>query len=246
MADRGEVAERISGGVGTLRSVVDGLSARGGRPALVTLGEEGVEIWSHAELAGWVLGLARGLREAGVECGDPVALFGSNSKEWVAACLAVISAGGVVVPLDAQLGDEVLRHVLEDSGARHVFTTADQAGRLESVDAGAGLRTILLDVGEEDLRSWLCLLKDEDVDLPPAGPGDVAALLYTSGTMGAANGVPLSHANLVFQIDTLRGADLVSENDSVLLPLPLHTSIPSSWGCSRRWQQVCPSSYPNP
>jgi long-chain acyl-CoA synthetase len=231
MADRGEAEWRVTDGGRTLgSSVVDGLSARGERPSLVALGEEGVEIWTYGELADRVLRLACGLRRAGVDRGDYVALLAANSKEWVAACLAVISAGGVVVPLDAQLGDEALRHVLEDSGARHVFTTADQAGRLESVDAGTGLRTILLDVGEEDLRSWLCLLKDEDVDLPPAGPGDVAALFYTSGTMGAAKGVPLSHANLVFQIDTLLSADLVSEKDSVLLPLPLHHVYPFVMG----------------
>jgi len=35
-------------------------------------------------------------------------------QEWVAACLAVVSAGAVVVPLDAQLGDDTLRHALED------------------------------------------------------------------------------------------------------------------------------------
>ena len=116
----------------TLGSVVDGLSARGGRPALVALDEEGKEIWTYEELAGRVLGLARGLRGAGVENGDYVALLGGDSKEWVAASLAVISAGAVVVPLDAQVGDESLGRILVDSGARHVFTTADQAGRLET------------------------------------------------------------------------------------------------------------------
>ena len=230
MVDRGEAALRVTGGVRTLRSVVEGLSARGGRPALVALGEEGVEILSYGELAGRVLGLARGLHAAGVARGDHVALFGGNSGEWVVACLAVISAGAVVVPLDAQLGDEALGRVLEDSGARHVFITADQAGRLENVDTGAELTTILLDVGEDDGRSWRCLPADEDVDLPPVEPGDVAALFYTSGTTGAAKGVPLSHANLVFQIDSLLGADLVSEDDRVLLPLPLHHVYPFVMG----------------
>jgi long-chain acyl-CoA synthetase len=230
MVDRGEVVGWDEGESGTLRSVVDGLWAHGERPALVAVREEGVEIWTYGELAGLVFDLGRGLRGVGVERGDSVALLAANSKDWVAACLAVISAGAVVVPLDAQLGDEGLRHVLEDSGARHVFTTAEQAGRLENLGIGAGLRTILLDVGEDDGRSWRCLLTDEDVDLPPAGAGDVAALFYTSGTTGAAKGVPLSHANLVFQIDTLLGADLVSEADRVLLPLPLHHVYPFVMG----------------
>jgi long-chain acyl-CoA synthetase len=156
MTDLGELMWRDRGEWRTLGSVVDGLWAHGGRPALVTVGEEGLEIWTYGELAGWVRRLAGGLRGAGVGRGDHVALLAANSKEWVAACLAVISTGAVVVPLDAQLGDEALRHVLEDSGAGHVFTTADQAARLENVDTGAGLRTILLDVGEDDGRSWRC------------------------------------------------------------------------------------------
>src|SRR5215213_6941758 len=230
MAGRVVVAGRVTGELRTMRSVIDGLSARGEEPALMAAGEEGMEIWSYSELAGQVRRLAGGLREVGVESGDHVALLAANRKEWVVACLAVISAGGVVVPLDVQLGDEALGRVLGDSGSRHAFTTADQAGRLENVGKDAGLRYILLDAGEDDGRSWRCLLTDESVDLPPVEPGDVAALFYTSGTTGAAKGVPLSHANLVFQIDSLLDADLVSGDDRVLLPLPLHHVYPFVMG----------------
>ena len=227
MAYRDEVPEQDRS---DLRTVVDGLGAHGGRPALVMVGEEGVEVWTYGELVGWVRRLADGLHGAGVGRGDRVALLAANSREWVAACLAVISAGAVVVPLDAQLGDDSLRHALEDSGARLVFTTADQAERLDNVRPGVALRKILLDVGEDDRRSWRCLLTEERVNVPPAGPDDVAVLFYTSGTTGAAKGVPLSHANLVFQIHSLLGADLVSEDDRVLLPLPLHHVYPFVMG----------------
>jgi long-chain acyl-CoA synthetase len=228
MGVRDETVGLVTGEVRTLRTVVDGLSAQDGRPALVEFGPEGAEVWSYGELAGKVRRLAGGLVGAGVERGEPVALFTANRMEWVVACLAVISAGGVVVPLDAQLGDEALGHALADSGVRHVFTTTGQVGRVENVDGR--LRTILLDVGEDDGRSWSYLLTDEDVDLPPIESGDGAALFYTSGTTGAAKGVPLSHANLVFQIESLLGADLVSEEDRVLLPLPLHHVYPFVMG----------------
>ena len=39
-----------------------------------------------------------------MERGDHLALLASNSREWVWACLAVISAGAVVVPLDVHSG----------------------------------------------------------------------------------------------------------------------------------------------
>ena len=226
----GEKELRVTNKVETLGSVIDGLSAPGGRPALVAFGEEGVETLSYRELAGWVRFLAHGLRGVGVERGDHVAIVCGNRPEWVAACLAVISAGAVVVPVDVQIGDDALGHVLVDSGAGHVLATADQAGRLENLRDVASSKLILLDVGEEDGRSWRCLPADGDEDLPGLQAGDGAALFYTSGTTGAAKGVPLSHANLAFQIDSLLGADLLSKEDRVLLPLPLHHVYPFVMG----------------
>jgi len=44
-------------------------------------------------------------------------------------------------------------------------------------------------------------LRAGDKDVPRLEPCDGAALFYTADTRGAAKGVPLSHANLAFQID---------------------------------------------
>src|SRR5438093_8229481 len=126
----------------------------------------------------------------GVGRGDAVALLAGNRPEWVAACLAVIQAGAVVVPLDVQFPDDVLKHVLRDSGARLLFTTTDQVNRLERLDGGMGVRPILLDTGADDERSWQRLLREESKDLPRVEPGDPAALFYTSGTTGPPKGVP--------------------------------------------------------
>jgi long-chain acyl-CoA synthetase len=89
-------------------------------------------------------------------------------------------------------------------------------------------RPILLDVGEEDPRSWRYLLAKEDrhSELARPDPDEPAALFYTSGTTGAPKGVPLSHANLVFQIEAILGANVVTENDHMLVPLPLHHVYP--------------------
>src|ERR1043166_6860988 len=106
----------------TLQSVIDRLSEPGDPPAGLALHKQESERLSYAELADQVRRLAQGLAEAGVNRGDQVALLADNRPEWVTACGAVIQAGAVVVPLDVQLADDMLRHVLKDSGARHAVT----------------------------------------------------------------------------------------------------------------------------
>lgn len=212
----------------TLRSLVDTLPERGDRLAVLALHKEDVERWSYAELADHTRRLARGLVETGVGRGDHVALLAGNRVEWVVACLAVIEVGAVVVPLDVQIGDEMLAHALGDSGAGFIFTTSEGADRIGHLDVEAAPEPILLDAGEDDERGWRRLLADRDAETPLAslGPEDQAALFYTSGTTGTAKGVPLTHRNLTFQLDTLLGADLLTEDDRVMLPLPLHHVYP--------------------
>jgi long-chain acyl-CoA synthetase len=211
----------------TLGSFLDTLHERGDRTAMVALHKEDIESWSYEELADHTRRLAGGLIDAGVARGDHVALFAANRVEWILAGLGAIGAGTVVVPLDAQITDEMLAHVLDDSGAKFIFTTTEGAYRLEHLDVEAGPRPVLLDAGEEDERSWRHLLADGDVEeLPQPEPEDRAALFYTSGTTGTAKGVPLSHRNLTFELNTLLEADLLTDDDRVMLPLPLHHVYP--------------------
>src|SRR5215210_4424986 len=210
----------------TLQSFIERLSERGDRPAVLALHKEQIEHWSYAELVDHARRLARGLAERGVGRGDHVALQAGNRPEWIAACLGAIWAGAVVVPLDVQMGGAMLAHALEDSCAGFIFTTIEGAERLERLDAKSAPEPILLDAGEDDERSWRRLLSDRDAELPELEPEDLAALFYTSGTTGTAKGVPLSHGNLTFQLDTLLDADLLTEDDRILLPLPLHHVYP--------------------
>ena len=46
------------------------------------------------------LRLARGLQDAGFGRGSRVAIWAPNSPVWIVAALAVLAAGGVVVPID--------------------------------------------------------------------------------------------------------------------------------------------------
>jgi len=76
------------------------LTARGRHPAVISFGEDGVVTWDSATVADKARRLARGLQEAGVGRGSRVALWAPNSPPWIVAALAVLAAGGVLVPID--------------------------------------------------------------------------------------------------------------------------------------------------
>jgi long-chain acyl-CoA synthetase len=204
--------------------VLNDLSRNADRPAVFTLRKRGSETWSYADLDGCVDRLARGLRHAGLARGERAAIIADNGPEWIAAALAVIRAGGVVVPLDVQLGEKALRHVFGDSTPRFVFTTKNRAERI--VACAENARIVLLDATDQDERSWRRLLLKNAGALPKLGPEDHATLFYTSGTTGPPKGVPLTHSNLSVQIDAALATGLTSENDHLLLPLPLHHVYP--------------------
>jgi long-chain acyl-CoA synthetase len=206
----------------TLIDLVDGLASLGDRPALVVFAARERHEWSYGHLAKTVRELAAGLVDAGLEPGARAALFAPDGPEWIASALAIIRAGAVVVPLDAQFTDDSLAHVLIDSAAQLVFTTADQAARVARL--APATRIVLLDT-PEGRASWRAL-RGPGVTLPERGSSEPAALFYTSGTTGPPKGVPLSHGNLTFQINTLTGIRLVTAGDRVCLPLPLHHVYP--------------------
>lgn len=209
----------------TLDPFYDALEARGERPALIAFTRAGRRQWSYAELARDSSALANGLQAQGVQPGDTVGLFAGDRPEWILAALGVLRAGAVPVPIDVQLGEQALRHVLADSGVQRVFTEQARAEKLRAA-APTALSLHLLDGPEDGPDAWRALLERGAPRRIPARGDDPAVLFYTSGTTGPPKGVPLSHRNIGFQLETLITAGLVTETDRVLLPLPLHHVYP--------------------
>jgi long-subunit acyl-CoA synthetase (AMP-forming) len=164
---------------------------------------EGIDVRPFKRLMEESRRLAAGLREAGLESSAQAALLAPNRPEWMLARFALIQAGGIPVLIDAQVGREALDRILDDSGASWLFSTTDLLEKFSQRDGQPDQRIVFLDAGEDESRSWRRFLGPAQSEAPRNKPDDTAVLFCTSGTSGAAKGVPLSHGNLASNVDAL-------------------------------------------
>jgi acyl-CoA ligase (AMP-forming) (exosortase A-associated) len=166
------------------------LARAGDAPNRVALVDRGRRC-TYGELAGLVSALSARLAAAGLKRGERAVLFLDKSVESVAALYATWTAGGIAVPAYEGLRSRQLKHIVDDSGARVLVTSARKLAGLEPGSTG---EATVLEIGEEGRRA-----APDDDRQPRAGPGgdEPAAILYTSGSTGAPKGILLSHGNLV-------------------------------------------------
>src|SRR5262249_54119672 len=81
--------------------------------------------------------VARKLVAHGIARGDQVGVYLERCLELPAALLGILKAGASFVPLDPSYPRERLAHILSDSGAKAIVTTAGQAPGLSALSAGA-------------------------------------------------------------------------------------------------------------
>ncbi|GAB4192319.1 MAG: hypothetical protein OHK0022_06410 [Roseiflexaceae bacterium] len=172
---------------------------------------------SYAELERRANGLAHHLRALGVGPEARVGIYAERSTEQVIALLAVLKAGGAYVPLDPDYPPERLALILEDAGALAVVAQPDLSTRLPGRHP-----VILLDEHS--------LAERPEAPASGAGPGNLAYVLYTSGSTGQPKGVAVTHRgvhNLATALDTAVYADLPAGPLRISLngPLSFDTSV---------------------
>jgi long-chain acyl-CoA synthetase len=161
------------------------------------------------ELERQVNSVAAGLSAHGLLAGHRIAICGSNSIEFVVAYFAALRGGYVAVPVNPESTALELRRLINDCGARILFTAADQPTE--------GVHQIALTPeGLDELSA----VATEPVS-SPIDPEALAVLLYTAGTSGDPKAAMLSHRALLSHLHSVASLEILNSDDVVLTMLPL-------------------------
>ncbi len=183
------------------------------------------------EFAEEVRAVAAGFIAAGIQPGDRVGLMSRTRYEWALLDYAILTAGGVTVPIYPTSSLEQVEWILGDSGAVAVVVeTGDHAAKITTARASfpALTRVWQLDDGAlADLKTRGTQVTPEQVEKRrrTRGAADLAEIVYTSGTTGRPKGCMLSHGNIVANARNSLQNDgfsrVFNEQRSTLLFLPL-------------------------
>jgi len=167
----------------------------------------------YGELQQETLEVAALLKERGIKKGDRVAILADNSPQWGLAYFGIVRLGAIAVPILPDFPEADVKHILNEAGAKILFTTQRQLEKLYELP-GNKLKTIItLDdaadpnnlVATLPFRQFLASAKDlpekkKTLAADLAEPDDTASIIYTSGTSGHAKAVMLSHKNFISNV----------------------------------------------
>src|SRR3990172_8880781 len=129
--------------------------------------------------------LADSLARHGVRRGDRVALYLPNIPAFALAYVAILKAGAIAVSINSIFKAEETKFVLNDSGAKVVFTVAELLSNVPREECRSVQHVVLCEGSNraaQSLDDWLALGEGPRVATEDMQPDDPAALLYSSGT----------------------------------------------------------------
>jgi len=185
--------------------------------------------WTYAQFSALCDRLAAGLAAVGIAPSDRVAVLARNSHAFAALRFAVARLGAVLVPVNFMLNAQEVRYILQHSGARLLAADSELTPIGRSAVADTSIEQSLWLPSEQFSSPEPGMLNFNEIaqcgDAPPEvdlGSGDIAQIVYTSGTESLPKGVVLTHEAIIHQYVSCIVNGEMSSDDRVLHALPLY------------------------
>lgn len=193
------------------------------------------QAFTFRSLDAWTDELAGSLAALGVRAGDRVLGLVGNRAEAIGMLFAAVKLGAVWVPVNTGLRGAFLQHQLHNAEPRVVLVEDRLAPNLRDVAAGPVAPEALVIIGDPATPTPACLHTARRLLFPelralraPAGlalvtpvPGDVAMIMYTSGTTGPSKGVLMPHGHCYLLGLGLAEATRLTTADRYFICMPL-------------------------
>ena len=158
---------------------------------------------------------ANSLKTMGATIGDRITVQVAKSTNALWLYLGCLRAGLVFHPLNTAYQASELEYFLSNADPRIVVGDKKTTPLLKTV---SGANSTVIDIASLAERASH---EDSEFETVKSAPGDLAALLYSSGTTGVPKGIMLSHGNLASNAETLVSAWGFTSTDILLHALPI-------------------------
>ena len=193
---------------------------------------------TYREFYNRILALATRLHREGIKKGDHIAILAENSQNWGIAYFAIIRLGAVAVPVLPDFPEVDVHYVLNEMKVKAIFITQRQiekiyelknvlAGKIITLDDYPGVEGV---VKVQRFSEYLAgaitaMLEQKQAEsFADVAEGDLASILYTSGTSGYSKAVMLTHKNLTSNAYAASTLAAINPGDVFLSILPMsHT-----------------------
>jgi len=168
---------------------------------------------TFAEVVQRIRCAAGAFAELGIEKGDRVAVWAPNCAEWIIAAFGLLTAGGVLVPVNTRFKPEEAADIIGRSGAKAVLVQKGFLGLDYTAPAGVPV----IDLKSDFLSSGSPFHRDVDGT-------DISDIIFTSGTTGRPKGARMNHGQTLRMYEEWATLADLREGDRYLMINPyFHT-----------------------
>ena len=202
----------------------------------------GWERITYQKLWDTALEIGMNFRVWGFKKGDRVVIYSENQPEWGAAYLGAVTAGLVVVPLDAQVWHKEVWGVARLTKAHALLASESCFRKLREEDLRENeqqkkpLKIFNVDKfcapfkKEKYPRGTYVKTHPKVPPQPDVDPEDLASIVFTNSTAVDPKGVMQTHQNLITNLLGVNHYLPVERNDQVLSVLPLYHTLEFTCG----------------